>query len=72
MEGGVQAKRRHELDHLVVVVVVVCSPVESKQKIKFRKGKGQEKDNLKMVLQRYEYFAQNCYPRLCFKDFVLS
>ena len=39
-------------------------------KIKFRKGKGQERENLKILLQRYEYFGQNCYPKLCFKDFV--
>ena len=40
------------------------------EKIKFRKGKGQERENLKILLQRYEYFGQNCYPKLCFKDFV--
>jgi len=40
------------------------------EKIKFKKGKGQERENLKMILQRYEYFGQNCYPKLCFKDFV--
>ena len=39
-------------------------------KIKFRKGKNQERENLKLILQKYEYFGQNCYPKLCFKDFV--
>lgn len=38
--------------------------------IKFKSGKGRERTNLKMILQRYEYFAQQCYPKLCFKDFV--
>jgi len=40
------------------------------EKMKFKKGKGQERENLKMILQRYEYFGQNCYPKLCFTDFV--
>lgn len=40
------------------------------EKIKFKGGKGRERKNLEMILQRYEYFAQQCYPKLCFKDFV--
>ena len=40
------------------------------ENIKFRKGKGQERENLKLILQRFEYYGQQCYPKLCFKDFV--
>lgn len=40
------------------------------EKIKLKRGKGNELCNIKMILKRYEYWAQQCYPKLCFKDFV--
>ena len=40
------------------------------QGIKFKAGRGHELTNLKLILKRYEYWAQQCYPKLCFQDFV--
>lgn len=40
------------------------------ESLKYKKGKGREQDNLKIILQRYEYWAHQCYPKLCFSDFV--
>ena len=40
------------------------------EKIKLKRGKGYELKNLKTILKRYEYWAQQCYPKLCFKDFI--
>ncbi|XP_057304508.1 TIMELESS-interacting protein-like [Hydractinia symbiolongicarpus] len=40
------------------------------ESLKYKKGKGREQENLKIILQRYEYWAHQCYPKLCFSDFV--
>ncbi|XP_004206439.2 TIMELESS-interacting protein [Hydra vulgaris] len=38
--------------------------------IKLKSSRGHELANLKVILKRYEYWAQQCYPKLCFQDFV--
>lgn len=39
-------------------------------KVVYKKGKDSEFANLRMVLQQYEYYGQQCYPKLCFQDFT--
>lgn len=38
--------------------------------IKLKPGKGDELKTLTTVLRKYEYWAQQCYPKFCFKDVV--
>ena len=40
------------------------------EKVKFKKGRNCEKENLKIILQRFEYFAHQCYPKITFREFV--
>jgi len=39
-------------------------------KVVYKKGKDSEFANLRIVLQQYEYYGQQCYPKLCFQDFT--
>ena len=39
------------------------------QDVKF-KGKGHEKEDLKILLRKYEYWAHQMYPKGCFRDVV--